>query len=118
MSGAAFLLGGARQLLQRGDAATAGLWPRAAALLTRQALERALDGWWAAQGTPLDGCSARAKLICLCARHEDPALAARVAHAWQALSRACHHHPYELPPTARELERWMATVERFGEGVA
>jgi hypothetical protein len=34
-----------------------------------------------------------------------------VAHAWAALSHACHHHPYELSPTAEELERWMDTVE-------
>jgi hypothetical protein len=114
VSGDLDLLGGARQLLTRTDAATAGLWPRAAALLARQALERRIDRFWSEQGTSLDGCSARAKLICLSARHPDPALARRVAHAWQALSRACHHHPYELPPTARELEGWMATVERFG----
>ena len=116
MSGGVDLLEGARQLLRRKDAATAGLWPRASALLARQALEGALDRYWAGQGTPLDDCSTRAKLICLCQRHDDRALAARVAHAWQALSRACHHHPYELPPTARELERWLATVERFEKG--
>lgn len=110
------LLKGARELLARKDAATAGLWPRASALLARQALEAALDRYWDEQGMPMGECSTRAKLICLKERHEDRALAGRVAHAWVARSRACHHHPYELAPTARELEGWMGVVERFGEG--
>lgn len=33
--------------------------------------------------------------------------------AWAALSRSCHHHIYELPPTAEELARLAACVERF-----
>jgi len=107
------LLDGARRLLSRQDAATAGLWPRASALLGRQALEQAVDRYWAEQGIALDRCSARAKLICLGERHADRDLAARVGHAWQALSRACHHHPYELPPTASELALWLDVVERF-----
>jgi hypothetical protein len=114
-SKSADLLHGARELLSRKDAATAGLWPRASALLARQALEAALDRYWTAQGTPLDQCSTRAKLICLKERHEDRNLATRVAHTWTALSRACHHHPYELAPTAQELEVWLGVVERFEE---
>ena len=30
---------------------------------------------------------------------------------WAGLSRACHQHPYELPPTSSELLGWLATVE-------
>ena len=30
------------------------------------------------------------------------------------LSRACHHHPYELAPTAGELATWIEVVEEFG----
>jgi hypothetical protein len=36
------LLAAARRLIERPDAATAGVWPRAAALLTRQALEQTM----------------------------------------------------------------------------
>jgi len=32
------------------------------------------------------------------------------AAAWTALSRACHHHAYELAPTAAELRTWHTTV--------
>jgi hypothetical protein len=38
-------------------------------------------------------------------------LAGWTAHAWAALTHACHYHPYELPPTAEELERWLDAVE-------
>jgi hypothetical protein len=33
--------------------------------------------------------------------------------AWWALSRACHHGSYELPPTATELEGLIDVVGRF-----
>jgi len=38
-------------------------------------------------------------------------LVGRAAHAWIALTHACHYHPYELPPTAEELDRWLDAVE-------
>jgi nucleoside-diphosphate-sugar epimerase len=40
------VLADARRLLERSDPATAGLWPRATALLARQALELALHRLW------------------------------------------------------------------------
>jgi hypothetical protein len=61
------LLAAARRLVDRPDAATAGVWPRAAALLARQALELVLAGLWAAQpqATGLSGCTMRSQLLCL-----------------------------------------------------
>ena len=53
------------------------------------------------------------QLICLREYLDDDDLAGRVHHAWNALSRACHHHPYELAPTAGELAAWLETVERW-----
>jgi hypothetical protein len=35
--------------------------------------------------------------------------------AWWALSRACHHLSYELPPTATELRALIDVVDRFVE---
>jgi hypothetical protein len=44
----------------------------------------------------------RAKLNC--ARlHLPSALAGDLSYTWHALSRATHHHPYELDPTREEL---------------
>lgn len=59
----------------------------------------------------------RTQLICLRSYLGDAALAARAGHAWSALRRACHHHPYELAPTAGELSSWFAVVGDLSERV-
>lgn len=105
------LLSQARALLTRTDPTTAGLWPRASALLARQALESALDAFWRSKGVPLDGCSTRAQLLCLRGYLKDDAIAGQAQQLWSALSRACHHHPYELAPTVGELDGWVRGVE-------
>lgn len=111
--GPADLLAAARELMSRpANGPEAGAWPRAAALLIRQALEESLDQYWQGRGLALDQCSARAQLICL-AEYAEPDRAVTVSCAWSALSRACHHHVYELPPTAAELRTWMEVVERW-----
>ncbi|MEA2826779.1 MAG: hypothetical protein QOG43_1218 [Actinomycetota bacterium] len=87
-----------------------GPWARAVALLARQSLEEALDELWRVRGVDLSAISARAQLLCLRAYLDDDKLAAEVGYTWGALSRACHHHPYELTPTTDELARWVATT--------
>ena len=49
----------------------------------------------------------RSQLLCLTA-YLDEDVATRAAYLFAALSRACHYHPYELAPTAAELDRWLA----------
>jgi hypothetical protein len=46
------LLAAATSLLQRPDTHITGIWPRAAALLARQALEAAMADLWASQLLP------------------------------------------------------------------
>jgi hypothetical protein len=103
----------ARGLLRRADPLTAGLWPRASALLAGQALEATLDRLWDVQALDLHRCPIRTQLICLRTYLGDPDLAARAGHTWSALSRACHHHTYELAPTANELQTWFGVVEEL-----
>jgi len=104
------LLAAARDLLTRADPKTAGLWPRAAALLARQALEQALDEYWRSRQLPLDQLPTHPQLICLREYLHDAGLAGSVNHAWNALSQACHHHPYELAPSLTDLQRHMLVV--------
>ena len=101
------LVGGANPL------PLAGIWPRAVALMARQALEQGLDDLWGAVAPRVREASRHAQLLCLGAFVADEELVGGVRHAWHGLSRACHHHAYELPPTAAELERWLDAVERF-----
>jgi hypothetical protein len=107
----------AEGLLRRADPATAGLWPRASALLALQALEATMLRVWERHRLDLQGCSMRTQLICLRSYLEDAKLAARAGHAWSALSRACHHHPYELAPTSAELRSWFLAVRELIETV-
>ena len=87
-------------------------------MLARQALETVLDDLWRLRAPGLERHPMRAQLICL--RHclpERPDLTPRVYYAWSGLSRACHQHAYELPPTSAELEGWIEVVEELGKVV-
>ncbi|HEY1642181.1 MAG TPA: hypothetical protein VGG35_15925 [Streptosporangiaceae bacterium] len=108
------LLAAAREIQERPAAGTTGLWPRAAALLARQALESAIRSIWEADATtaPVAGCSGRSQLACLPA-YLDESTARQIAYVWAALSRACHCHSYELAPTAAELTGWFQAIDRI-----
>jgi len=102
------LLAAAQALMQRPDTLVNGIWPRAAALLARQALEAAMAELWASnpQAAEMSRSTTRAQLLCLTA-YLDPGTARRAAYLFAALSHACHYHPYELAPTAAELTGWL-----------
>lgn len=108
------LLAAARRLVERSDVATAGVWPRAAAFLARQALEEAMAGLWAGQpdAASMPKSSMRSQLLCLTA-YLGPDVATRAAYLSASLSRACHYHPYELAPTAPELTRWLTETSHL-----
>jgi hypothetical protein len=102
------LLAAATSLIQRPDTLITGIWPRAAALLARQALEAAMADLWASnpQAAEMPSCPTRSQLLCLTA-YLDPLTARRTAYLYATLSHACHYHPYELAPTAAELTSWL-----------
>ena len=106
------LIDHARKLIGAPEALS-GVWPRAVAFLTRQALEEVLAGLWKHTYPGMDEASWSTQLACLGEVLSDPSLVADVRAAWASLSRACHHHHYELDPTSAELERWMRQTERF-----
>lgn len=112
------LLKHARDLTRYADPSTAGRWSRAAALLTRQALEGALDDLWAEKAPAVARCSAHAQLLCLDRYLGDAEASARASFAWASLSRACHHHVYELAPTAAELSGWIDDVDAVLKAVS
>ena len=109
-SEASILLELARFVISEQRPDLVGIWPRAAAILARQALEAALEHLWSNAAPGVENASARAQLACLNG-YIEAQLASRVRYTWYGLSAACHHHAYELPPTASELEGWLADVE-------
>jgi threonine dehydrogenase-like Zn-dependent dehydrogenase len=50
-------------------------------------------------------------LICLTVVYRDnPVLVGGLANAWDQLSRACHHHAYELTPTTAEVRHLISRL--------
>jgi len=111
------LVSAARDLIHIDDPETAGLWPRAAALLARQAIETAMEDLWRLSAPGLEDTSAKCQLLCLAHFLGDPDLAGRVHATWHGLTRSCHIQVYELAPTAAELEGWLETVWALADHV-
>jgi hypothetical protein len=109
------LLAAARAaLIDKSTGSTGGGWPRMVALLTRQALEKALSEFWAAspETSGVGDCSRKSQLACL-PFYLDARAAREAAYIWAALSDACHYHAYELAPTAAELARWINAIDKL-----
>src|SRR6202521_5483908 len=111
------LVSAARDLIRDDNTATAGLWPRAAALLARQGLELAMARLWDVTAPGLERTSMRCQLLCLGEMLNDRELGGRATLTWHTLSDACHHRVYELPPTASELNSALETVWDLADAV-
>lgn len=108
------VLAAARIVLENPKAGMDGTWPRAAALLARQALEGAVDARLVARIPDVAAESMRVRVACLAELvNEDEAHEA--AWLYARLSTACHHHPYEVAPACAELEEWIDRVGAFIE---
>ncbi len=110
------LLRAADYLLSEASDASVGRWPRAVAILCRQALEGSLYDFWRVKAPGVEGASERAQLLCV-RTYVSAGLAARAEHTWTCLSRACHQHTYELAPTASELAGWLENVDALDREV-
>lgn len=116
------VLSQARALLKH-TKASPGVWHRAAALLTRQVLEEAIDGVWDDYFSGMKNTSRYTQLACLKQLARDnrigvePVISEDVHSAWVALSRACHHHEYDLAPTVPEIELWISQVGQLVESM-
>lgn len=105
------LLRQADVLLSDGVPDAGSWWPRTAAFLIRAALELELRAFWDREEPGTGDASMRAQLLVLQSKTPPGIEVARdTAAAWHVLSRACHHHAYELAPTIAELRSWHAAV--------
>ena len=92
-------------------------WPRAVALLARQALEHSLEDLWTKRDVKAGWATERSQLLCLPQVLGNDVLSAETALAWNSLSAACHQHAYDLSPTAAELTSWLDTVDELRRAV-
>ncbi len=117
MSDAELLLDTADRLLAHVVPGTRGVWPRAVAFALRAALEMELDAYWRRVQPEVVHAPMRSQLLLL-RSYTGADVAAEAVEAWHVLSRACHHHAYELAPTAQELRRWLQQVRSISEALA
>lgn len=118
MNHAATVVASAAELLASADRVRQGQIPipgmsrpRAACLLTRQAVEQVIDELLDEQQLGCRDASVRIRLICLAyAYGREPELIHRAVVAWHRLSSACHQHADELGPTLGEAETMLDEV--------
>jgi hypothetical protein len=106
------LLAEADRLLTTAIPGTQARWQRACTWLIRLALEETLDQYWADELPEAALCGMRPQLLLLPA-YAGTSIAERARDTWTGLSRAAHHHAYELAPTAAELRTWHTTVSQL-----
>ena len=104
------LLDAAAGLLVRRTSSMRRCWPRGCACLTRLALEQGLRHYWTRVAPTMARCKMRHQLLAL-PTFVGTETAAHARTAWYGLSRAMHHHTYELAPTVAELRGWHRDVE-------
>lgn len=88
---------------------------RAAAWVTRSALEEVIHGLIRAKDFEPGRASVRSLLSCIEVLYQDeaPNLATASQYAWDSLSQASHHHAYELAPTHSEVSALADVVENL-----
>lgn len=111
------VIAAARIAVRNPDAGLDDAWPRAAALLARQALELAVEALLVDRIPEVGAVSMRVQVACV-GELVGPGDAHEAAWLWARLSTACHHHPYDLAPTGDELSEWIDRVGAFVEAVA
>lgn len=105
------LAAAADQLLTPAPGATIlapGLRARAAAALLRLAMDETLEEFWRSVSPDMSR-KGRTRMLCLEA-YVTPSVAHQWYAVWSALSAACHHQAYELPPTPAEVRAWHQDV--------
>ena len=107
MSNAAALLKQASAVL----ADPSGYSNRAACWIARAALECAVDDLLAVRARGAPDATMRSKLAVLqVACEHEMEIAASAEYAWNHLSRACHHHAFELTPAISEVHHMIVLV--------
>jgi len=87
--------------------------PRTAALLARSALEDWLDEHGASWSSPALGFpTIKSKLVALGALR-GAAVGEQARRVWHRLSRAVHHHAYELQPSVAEIRHLVGEVREL-----
>ena len=89
--------------------------PRTDALLARSALEEWVEEQSETWSSPNLGYPTfKSKLVALAVLRE-PTVGELARRVWHGLSRAVHHHAYELQPSAAEIRQLVNSVRELDE---
>ncbi|CCH17808.1 hypothetical protein [Micromonospora lupini] len=102
-------LSAASELLLHPPSSMRRCWQRGSACLTRLALEQGLRHYWDQVAPSVVDRPMRNQLLVL-PTFAGAEAASTARTAWHGLSRAMHHHTYELAPTVAELRGWHQDV--------
>ncbi|MEV4656448.1 hypothetical protein [Micromonospora sp. NPDC049301] len=102
-------LSAASELLLHPPSSMRHCWLRGSACLTRLALEQGLRHYWDQVAPSVVDRPMRNQLLVL-PTFAGAEAASTARTAWHGLSRAMHHHTYELAPTVAELRGWHQDV--------
>lgn len=103
------LISSAHAVLDRTIAVPPHQVSRVAAFLARRALEAITRDLCERAGVHSDIATMRARLVVL--RHQTNATTTEILdRAWLGLTRACHHHAFELAPNEHEVRRLLERV--------
>ncbi|NMO57597.1 hypothetical protein HH310_41330 [Actinoplanes sp. TBRC 11911] len=92
---------------------TRGAWPRAYAWLLRLELEAVLDEFWTRVRPDIGETQAQRPKLLMLTAYAGPDIGRSASYLWWALSRAGHHHRYELGLTVSELLRLRDELKRL-----
>lgn len=101
------------QLLRLADAYLEAATPgrvRQTCWIARRGLEQIVEQLLRVRRLEMSQASMTSKLITLQVFYDNTPIPALAWHSWQVLSRACHHHAYELSPTYAEVRGWLEDV--------
>lgn len=90
---------------------------RGAAVIARQVLEESVERRCRELAGTVGRPTFRSQLVLL-RELGDPVVAERARVAWDGLSRACHHHSYELQPTVTEVRILVGRVKDVAGGTS
>ena len=107
----------AEGFLERPNSAMAGLWPRACAVLIRQALEGAVREVLRERLPGSQAASGRVQFLCLGRALGDRGKARELGYVWSRMSAVLHQGAGGMAPSEVQLRGWLDRVRWLvGEG--
>src|SRR3954451_12237623 len=102
------IAGPGRRPARRQDETAPGPCGACCGMVRRSALESIVVGRLKEHGIDATKATMRSRLACL--RVVDPLFGEAAGLIWAGLTRCCHHHAFELSPSAAEIQSYLKAL--------